>query len=393
MAISSTLTKNIWPGNGVATLWPFHFRINSAEHLAVILADASGAETELDPSLYAVTGAGEDEGSVTYPLTGDPLATGWSITLARRTPRTQETDLDNQGGLYLKVIERTVDGLTMMVQEQQEQLDRAAKMPISSPESADALISSVRESASAAAQSASEAEAAAGSAVADVQGALDDKVDAADAARIAAETALAQVLATYGDFDRRYLGVKSVEPATDNDGNPLFPGALCYLQPAPDVTGAMLVYTGTMWVAAYVNGDSILTVENLLALLATLDATQKATARGNIGAVSAADVASAISAVPAPLGVGQTWQDVTGSRVKATNYTNGTGQTIFVSATITVPANTLFSASVDGMMIAQNSNALAVAQIMNIQFPVQAGEVYRIDTSATTITKWVELRQ
>lgn len=164
MAISSTLTKNTWLGNGVATSFPYQFRINDAAHLVVILTDPSGAESEVDPSLYAVTGVGESEGGVTYPLTGAPLAAGWSITLARRTPRKQETDLDNQGGLYLAVIERSLDGLTMMVQEQQEQLDRAAKLPISSPESADDLIASVRESASAAATSA--ANAAAGAATA-----------------------------------------------------------------------------------------------------------------------------------------------------------------------------------------------------------------------------------
>ncbi|SBW12711.1 hypothetical protein KL86APRO_30202 [uncultured Alphaproteobacteria bacterium] len=289
MAISSTLTKNTWPGNGVATLWPFHFRINSPDHLAVILADPSGAETELDPSLYTVTGAGEDEGSVAYPLTGDPLAAGWSITLARRTPRKQETDLNNQGGLYLKAIERTLDGLTMMAQEQQEELARAAKMPISSPESADELIASVRDSASAAATSAGVATNAAQTAAADVSGLLDGKVAAADAAKTAAEVARDQVLALYDDFDDRYLGVKSVDPATDNDGNPLFPGALYFQQTEPDGPGAMKVYTGVAWVAAYVSGDSVLTVSNLLALLATLDASEQAAARESLGVADDAE--------------------------------------------------------------------------------------------------------
>ncbi len=109
-------------------------------------------------------------------------------------------------------------------------------------------------------------------------------------------------------------------------------------------------------------------------------------------ALTYADIAALLASYPKPLGVDQTWQDITASRAKATDYTNSTGRTIFVSATMTVPANTQFWATVGGVEVVRNSNALGAAQIMNIQFPVQPGVIYRIDTSATTITKWAELR-
>lgn len=71
--------------------------------------------------------------------------------------------------------------------------------------------------------------------------------DAANAARDAALDAL-------DSFDDRYLGAKATEPTLDNDGNALVAGALFF-----DTTaGAMKLYTGSSWVAAYVSGSDFL---------------------------------------------------------------------------------------------------------------------------------------
>jgi len=62
-------------------------------------------------------------------------------------------------------------------------------------------------------------------------------VVAAEAAKTAAETA-------YDNFDDRYLGQKSSDPSTDNDGASLITGAL-YFNTSNNV---MMVYTGSAWV-------------------------------------------------------------------------------------------------------------------------------------------------
>lgn len=73
---------------------------------------------------------------------------------------------------------------------------------------------------------------------------------AAGDAQAAAEAALAATLTAYDDFDDRYLGAKASNPTVDNDGNPLIAGALYF-----NTTGnAMYVYTGSVWVVAYVSG-------------------------------------------------------------------------------------------------------------------------------------------
>lgn len=77
---------------------------------------------------------------------------------------------------------------------------------------------------------------------------------AASSAQTAAEAARDATLTAYDNFDDRYLGVKSSDPTVDNDGNALVSGSLYF----NSGSGAMKVYTGSSWVAAYVSGTSYL---------------------------------------------------------------------------------------------------------------------------------------
>lgn len=72
----------------------------------------------------------------------------------------------------------------------------------------------------------------------------------ASSAQTAAEAARDQALAAFDNFDDKYLGAKTADPTTDNDGDPLQSGML-YYNTTNDV---MKVYTGSAWVAAYVSG-------------------------------------------------------------------------------------------------------------------------------------------
>ena len=81
-------------------------------------------------------------------------------------------------------------------------------------------------------------------------------VVSANAAVTAAENARDVTLAAYDNFDDRYLGVftTAAEPVVDNDGNALLAGSLYF----NSTDGAMKVYTGSLWVAAYVSGAGFL---------------------------------------------------------------------------------------------------------------------------------------
>lgn len=96
----------------------------------------------------------------------------------------------------------------------------------------------------------------------------------AASAQTAAEAARDQTLASFDSFDDRYLGAKTSNPTLDNDGNALIAGALYF----NSVTGVMNVYTGSIWVAAYVSGTDFLAKANNLS-----DLPNTATARTNLG--------------------------------------------------------------------------------------------------------------
>jgi len=76
----------------------------------------------------------------------------------------------------------------------------------------------------------------------------------AETAQTAAESARDATLLAYDNFDDRYLGVFASDPTVDNDGDALVAGSLYF----NSTDGAMKVYTGSAWVAAYVSGTGFL---------------------------------------------------------------------------------------------------------------------------------------
>jgi len=80
----------------------------------------------------------------------------------------------------------------------------------------------------------------------------------ASSSATAAQTAETNAVAAYDSFDDRYLGPKSADPSTDNDGNTLLTGALYF----DTNNGTMKVWDGTSWDPAYVPPD-LLTLDEV----------------------------------------------------------------------------------------------------------------------------------
>lgn len=94
------------------------------------------------------------------------------------------------------------------------------------------------------------------------------------------------------------------------------------------------------------------------------------------------------------IGVAQTWQNVTGSRLFATNYTNTTGRPILVSVTVnTGSGNDNGTFLVDGVIAGYvgGTTSQIAAPICAV---VPAGSVYRLNRSSVNVTVqyWAELR-
>lgn len=89
-----------------------------------------------------------------------------------------------------------------------------------------------------------------------------------------------------------------------------------------------------------------------------------------------------------PLGVGQTWQNVTASRAYGTTYTNTTGRPIFVFVQST-GASSSSTATVAGE-IAAAANTTSTASC--VFFVVPAGATYVVTIAAASLQRWAELR-
>ena len=87
------------------------------------------------------------------------------------------------------------------------------------------------------------------------------------------------------------------------------------------------------------------------------------------------------------IGVDQTWQDVSASRVASTTYTNSTGKPIFVFVYVTVSTTRQFV--VNGITVGNFSGGLGQGTVSTI---VPNGGTYSINGAVSSIVAWSELR-
>jgi hypothetical protein len=131
--VSTTSCTTTQSCNGSTTAFPFTFQIFATSDLTVILrVTATGAETVLtETTHYTVSATNNDYisgpgGTVTTVST---YAAGNTITILRNTPNTQSANLQDTGVLRLESLEDSIDKLTLLVQQMEEELGRCFKLP------------------------------------------------------------------------------------------------------------------------------------------------------------------------------------------------------------------------------------------------------------------------
>ena len=137
-------------------------------------------------------------------------------------------------------------------------------------------------------------------------------------------------------------------------------------------------------VGANTNTDRTFTLPNNTGTLLTT------ASEGDIGTTNIANSAVTLAKLASsaqPIGTGQTWQDVSGSRTAGVTYTNSTGRPIMVSIrTQAVVAD--FTISVSGLVVAHASGSTATrSQLITV---VPDGSTYVV--SGFQSGSWVELR-
>lgn len=133
MTVANTTTKLQYKGNGENRMFGITFPLADGSHLRLFLTTPQGVESEITKN-FAFS---DTLDSVTYPTLEsgmEALADGYTLTLLRQTPPTQELDLQSGHALDAEELERGFDKLTCLVQEAQEQMARAICYPVSAEE-------------------------------------------------------------------------------------------------------------------------------------------------------------------------------------------------------------------------------------------------------------------
>jgi len=139
MTVTSQTTKVTTAGNGSSFTYSFSPMVIFASTDIVVTSTviATGVET----TLVEGTGAAKySVGITTYPATGSitypqdevtAVASTANITVKRTLTLEQQTDLNNQGGYFADTQETQFDKLLMIDLQQQEDINRSFKLPVS----------------------------------------------------------------------------------------------------------------------------------------------------------------------------------------------------------------------------------------------------------------------
>lgn len=132
MTISSSNNKDIYTGNGSNRVFSITFPVTdvSSNEILIYKVNENGFSTLVEANytldLNALT--------VTYPtvVSGLPVLTSSEqIVILRQLNLTQGLDLRNQGSVAAEDMEASLDRLTMITQQLQEQIDRASLTDVS----------------------------------------------------------------------------------------------------------------------------------------------------------------------------------------------------------------------------------------------------------------------
>jgi hypothetical protein len=157
------------------------------------------------------------------------------------------------------------------------------------------------------------------------------------------------------------------------------------------ITGGTITGITDLTVADGGTGASSITANSVILGNGTSALSGNLVAPSTSGNVLTSDGTTWTSATPAGgIGIGQTWQDVTGSRSNGVTYTNTTGKPIMISISIEGSPSTSSNISVNGVVVARiGSDGTVSNNASSAQIIVPNGNTYSI---AGRFTLWVELR-
>ncbi len=138
--LTNNISKAIFMGNGIATEFPFKFKVWDASQLIVTVVDPDEIER---PAVGWSVALSESGGTITYLHEGAPLPTDYKLVILRNMPFTQGVDLITGTRFDPQVIEDALDRATAERQQLQEAAERSLKISPTAEFSADELLAQI----------------------------------------------------------------------------------------------------------------------------------------------------------------------------------------------------------------------------------------------------------
>jgi hypothetical protein len=158
------------------------------------------------------------------------------------------------------------------------------------------------------------------------------------------------------------------------------------------ITGGTITGITDLTVADGGTGASSITANSVILGNGTSALSGNLVAPSTSGNILTSNGTTWTSAAATGIGVGQTWQNVTGSRSAGTTYTNSTGNPIMISISISGPASTsINSLTVGGVLVGYVSGDDNLNPRQTISSIVPNGSNYVFSTGCPIIS-WAELR-
>jgi hypothetical protein len=159
------------------------------------------------------------------------------------------------------------------------------------------------------------------------------------------------------------------------------------------ITGGTI--TGITDLAVADGGTGASTLSANAVLLGNGTSALQTVAPSTSGNVLTSDGTTWTSATPAGgIGIGQTWQSVTGSRALGTTYTNSTGKPIFVYIVVQLSSNGDTNLTLNGVALDGPASSAGGVVFTPCSFIVPDGNTYNLSVigGSVSVTAWGELR-